>query len=336
VAEKIRKTRKSQALSGRVRLQMPMVALKFTEWEALMRKRISREIEKRVVAEASRKRRARLDRTEIRKISSVLFPDLERLLTDALSIHIYFYGQVANAEAGFDLGLKPHHVIFGEPTDYAVVFATINADVCARLLEFEGARRRLTYMTEVRRERYKTMGITSTEFEEDEAIMDLLVSALPYTTQTIGMSKPSEIIDRAFENRLGQFEVPAKSQDAPNLLRLAGVPKDMGQVAKVCQNILSMPSLVPQRVAQAATRLMHSFGARDFGSIDHRDFDQYLKAATRGPRADSWKFDGASEIACYDINVLGMIAFWHGQHASYERVKVWLRPYMELIGRVPS
>lgn len=39
--------------------------------------------------------------------------------------------------------------------------------------------------------------------------MDLLTSALPYTTQKIGMSTPSEIIERAFEKRLGGFDAVA-------------------------------------------------------------------------------------------------------------------------------
>jgi len=109
-----------------------------------------------------------------------------------------------------------------------------------------------------------------------------------------------------------------------------------GQVAKVCQTILGDPSLVPQRVAQAATRLMRSFGDRDFGGIDQPDFDRYLEAATCGPRADNWKLDGASETACYDIYILGTLALWQGQPAFYARVEDWLRPHMELVGRVPS
>jgi hypothetical protein len=77
-------------------------------------------------------------------------------------------------------------------------------------------------------------------------------------------------------------------------------------------------------------------GINDFGNIDHRDFDRYLESATRGPRADAWMLDGASEVAYYDIYMLGMFALWHGHDAFNKRVKDWLRPYMELVGRLPS
>jgi hypothetical protein len=108
------------------------------------------------------------------------------------------------------------------------------------------------------------------------------------------------------------------------------------QVTEGCGAILGNPSLVPQRVAQAATRLMHSFGERDFAGIDHRDFDRYLEAATCGPRAHNWKLGGASEIACYDIYILGTLALWQGQPAFHARVEDWLRPHMELVGRMSS
>jgi hypothetical protein len=198
-----------QVSPGRKRLQMPMVSLKFSGWEKLMKKRISREVEERVAAEVTKKKRSRLDRTAIREILSVVFYDLQQLLIDAISIHVQFYEQVAAAEAGFDLGLKPDHIMIGEPSGWAVVFATINADSCARLLKMDGTRQVLKHMTRVRKARYRSKGIVSKEFDEEEAIMDLLVSALPYTTRTIGMSTPSEIIDRAFGKRLEQFDAVA-------------------------------------------------------------------------------------------------------------------------------
>lgn len=36
--------------------------------------------------------------------------------------------------------------------------------------------------------------------------MDLLVSSLPYTTETIGDSTAATIVDRAIENRLERYE----------------------------------------------------------------------------------------------------------------------------------
>jgi hypothetical protein len=139
------------------------------------------------------------------------------LLTEALSIHIAWYGQVANAEAGFDLGLKPHHVIVDGPSGHAVVFAAIDSGACAKLQEFDGVRQLWRHLTLERSQRYESLGITSTEFDEEEAIMDLMVAALPYTTQTIGMSTPSEIIDRAFKKRLARFDaVAALRSQAPD------------------------------------------------------------------------------------------------------------------------
>lgn len=69
-----------QVSPGRKRLQMPMVLLKFSGWEKLMKKRISREVEERVAAEVTKKKRNRLDRTAIREILSVVFYDLQQLL----------------------------------------------------------------------------------------------------------------------------------------------------------------------------------------------------------------------------------------------------------------
>lgn len=109
-----------------------------------------------------------------------------------------------------------------------------------------------------------------------------------------------------------------------------------GQVAEVCRIILDDPSLVPARVAEAATRLSKSFGDRDFSRIRHRDFDRYLEAATAAPQSDCWKFGGSSEIACYDIYILGTLALWKGQPAFFAQVEDWLRPHMHKIAARPS
>jgi hypothetical protein len=79
-----------------------------------------------------------------------------------------------------------------------------------------------------------------------------------------------------------------------------------GQVANVCQTILDDPSLVPERVVEAATRHMRSFGDRDFARIRHHDLDRYLEAATVDPRSDTWKFGSPGEVACYDIIGAGL------------------------------
>jgi hypothetical protein len=130
---------------------------------------------------------------------------------------------VANAEAGFDLGRKPHHIILGQPDGYTVVFATIDPGACARLQKFKGVRKIWRHLTSERSKRYESRGITSTEFDEEEAIMDLLVSALPYTTNTIGMSTPSEIPDRAVDERLKRFEILATLRERARESRIAPV-----------------------------------------------------------------------------------------------------------------
>jgi hypothetical protein len=109
-----------------------------------------------------------------------------------------------------------------------------------------------------------------------------------------------------------------------------------GQAAEACQIIINDPSLVPARVVEAATRLMHSFGDRDFGRIRHRDFDRYLEVATAGPRSQSWTFGSPSEVACYDIYILGTFALWKGQPAFFAQVEDWLRPHMHKIASRPS
>jgi hypothetical protein len=109
-----------------------------------------------------------------------------------------------------------------------------------------------------------------------------------------------------------------------------------GQVAEVCRTVLDNPLLVPPRAAEAAARLIHSFGDRDFGRIRHRDFDRYLEAATAGPRSDTWKFGGSSEQACYDIHIPATLALWKGQNAFFAAVQDWLRPHMHKIGARPS
>jgi hypothetical protein len=51
----------------------------------------------------------------------------------------------------------------------------------------------------------------SGKVDKCESLMDLLVAALPYTTKSIGMSTPREIIDRGVEERLRPFDAWSRS-----------------------------------------------------------------------------------------------------------------------------
>jgi hypothetical protein len=195
----------ARAPRGSTRLQIPMHSYKYSKWETIIRESVSAEINKNISARAPVKRFDRHERNEIRQRLLVRFSDSERLFMDALSLHISFYGRVANAEAGFDLGIRPQQVIVNEPSGYAMVFATIRSEACERLFEFEGVEPIYREFLRIRTDRLRSLGFSG-KVDKSTSLMDLLVAALPYTTKSIGMSTPREIIDRAVEGRLRPFD----------------------------------------------------------------------------------------------------------------------------------
>ncbi|UQR62997.1 hypothetical protein LRP30_40740 [Bradyrhizobium sp. C-145] len=205
MAEKKRTDRDAPAPPGHKKVQMPMQTLKVSEWEAVMKQRIMRKVEELVEAERLTQADERLDEIDVQEIVADLVPDWEGLLLEAISIHLQFYSQAADVEAGFPLALKPAHVVVAEPSGYAIVYATIDREACSRLLGLDGVRDILERLTRDRRAQYRSAGL-STKIDDAATTMDLLVSSLPYTTETIGDSTAATIVDRAIENRLERYE----------------------------------------------------------------------------------------------------------------------------------
>lgn len=205
MAEKKQIDREAPAPPGHKKVQMPMETLKLSEWEVLMKRSLLRRSEQLVEAEHLMDADERLDDVDVKEILAELVPDLEGLMLEAISIHVHFYSQVAEAEAGFPLGLKPAHVVIGEPSGHVVVYATIDRHACDRLLDLDGARKILKSFTQARRARYASKGM-STKIDDQETTMDLLVASLPYTTETIGASTAATILDRAIDHRLEGYD----------------------------------------------------------------------------------------------------------------------------------
>jgi hypothetical protein len=194
----------ARAPRGSTRLQIPMHCYRYSEWKAVIQESISRGINKSIAAQTSLRRLDRLEKKKIREGQLVRFSSTDGLLIHALSIHVCFYRQIANEEAGFDLGIKPLQIVIGEPDGYAVPFGTIRSEACDRLLAFEDVKPLYRGLLRIRRERLKSSGFSG-QIDKSESLMDLLVAALPYTTRNIGMSTPREIIDRAVEDMLQPF-----------------------------------------------------------------------------------------------------------------------------------
>lgn len=192
----------ARATRGRTMMQMPMQCYKFSEWISAVRESLSEEAEKRTAAQASLDRRDRLSKESIEKGVAAAFPDAEALLMNAFILHVKFYGLIANTESGFDLDIKPHEVIFDGKDGYVVIFATIKSDACVRLRGLAGVEATVKWMTKLRRERLKSQGFSG-RIDKSDALMDLLVAALPHTTHTVGMSTPRGIVDFAIANDIG-------------------------------------------------------------------------------------------------------------------------------------
>ncbi|CAN5190754.1 hypothetical protein BH09GEM1_BH09GEM1_48280 [soil metagenome] len=97
------------------------------------------------------------------------------------------------------------------------------------------------------------------------------------------------------------------------------------RVNKACGQVIGTPSIFPERVRQAASRLTDFFGDRRFGSIGRDDFCAYVeKTAERPPGTDNRPIGSPAERARYDIHILGTIAGFAGEIALWELIQTWL------------
>jgi hypothetical protein len=125
----------ARAGRGRTMLQMPMHCYRYPEWQKTIRDGVAKRIREFVSSGGLRKHKGDADEDGIQTSLTHLFANTDELLMRALGAHAHLYGQVANAEAGLDLGIVGQQVIIsGPPNDYVIFFATMKAEACKLLL----------------------------------------------------------------------------------------------------------------------------------------------------------------------------------------------------------
>lgn len=97
------------------------------------------------------------------------------------------------------------------------------------------------------------------------------------------------------------------------------------RVDRACGQVIGNPTIFPERVREAASRLKSFFGERGFGSIGRHDFRAYVeKSAEWRPGTDNRPISSPAERASYDIHILGTIAGFAGEIALWELIQTWL------------
>ena len=112
----------------------------------------------------------------------------------------------------------------------------------------------------------------------------------------------------------------------------------MGErVNKACEQVIGTPSIFPERVRQAASRLGDFFGDRRFGSIGQDDFRAYVaKSAEWFAWTENRPVGIPAERARFDILILGTIAGFAGEIALWELIQVWLEESPAAMAEVPA
>lgn len=97
------------------------------------------------------------------------------------------------------------------------------------------------------------------------------------------------------------------------------------RVDGACAQVIGTPSIFPERVRQAASRLKNFFGDCRFGSIGREDFRAYVEISAAWPAGtDNRPIGSPAERARYDILILGTIAGFAGEIALWELIQTWL------------
>lgn len=97
------------------------------------------------------------------------------------------------------------------------------------------------------------------------------------------------------------------------------------RVNTACGQVIAAPSIFPERVRQAASRLTDFFGNRRFGSIGRDDFRAYAeKTAELLSETEDRSSSSSFERADFDLLVLGTIAGFAGEIALWELIQMSL------------
>ncbi|OYU91640.1 MAG: hypothetical protein CFE29_01815 [Bradyrhizobiaceae bacterium PARB1] len=181
---------------GKVLVQMPMRSFLYREWREAVDERLAKEADEWAARDRLSGSRGLTRHAALARLSMV-FPDADQFLGEALFDHINHYGYVASNEAGFDLGIEAHDMLVGKPDGHVIVFATIDPEACKRLSAREGVSLALERMEQARVAR---SGEECTD--ESEKLMNLLATALPQSDRSLGHADPRYVIDCGVKGRL--------------------------------------------------------------------------------------------------------------------------------------
>jgi hypothetical protein len=211
---------------GKIRVQMPIRPATYAEWCALIDDKLARETQKRLAAKSQRYERRAWTKEDLDEFFRRLF-EHDDVIRVTVAHHIYIFAEAANAEVGFDVGLKPQTLEMCPSDGIVVAFATMKASAAKRLVRLENVREQLDRLTALREphpDRVVGLPIEECDFI---LLMDLLVCSLPKTLgQHSGLDLPS-LIDRTIDAGLRQYEsLAALREPASDLEHLWPIRND--------------------------------------------------------------------------------------------------------------
>ncbi|MGY4598008.1 hypothetical protein ACVWXL_005754 [Bradyrhizobium sp. GM22.5] len=136
---------------------------------------------------------ALFDTDRLRTSLMLPFANSDKLLIQALGAHAHAYGEAANTEAGFDLGIVGRKLVIEGPEERVVFYATMKTEAYEHL-RLIGRQDFFEELTQKRRESLSVTG-SSKRIPRSESLLDLLSVALPCTTEKFGMSTPAAIVE---------------------------------------------------------------------------------------------------------------------------------------------
>jgi hypothetical protein len=188
----------------RIRVQMPMAAVTYEEWCSLIDDRLAREARKRLAEKSQRYERHPWTAEDVEGFLKRLF-EHDDVIRISVAHHIYRFAKAANAEVGFEIGLKPQQV---EIPDSGIVFAfaTMKSSAARLLLQLENVRENLDRLTASRE--WHPDRVVGHPIDECDFIVlvDLLVCSLPKTIEEHPGLDLAALIDRTIDIGLRQYE----------------------------------------------------------------------------------------------------------------------------------
>lgn len=190
---------KKSATQERVRFQVPTHLGSLDHYFRLIHARLEWEAGKLAKRPAKGGKRGRASTEECLNEIRGMLPDEQQMLVDAVSHHVLLFAERANAEAGFDLLIKPQEMLIGGNRNWVFAFATMGAAAAVKLHRMTGVRQALAIRCIERNRPKRDYVKRPIENTDEMMLMDLLCAAVPSTCWELAPS-PAMIIERFFDS----------------------------------------------------------------------------------------------------------------------------------------